>query len=230
MLLRNNEWDYAREFITISSILDEERREAFLQALQSLQDEAQEVEGRGREERRYQAEIDEQRRKRERDAEERRREEERSVGTAPSEVDYGVEDYPLPTRPGSSKSAARSQNGDSVKGGTGAAKGEHSRNRKPTVSPTIRDSKPSKKITPKPTRTIINRAGAIIINLRKLLESMAANLKTNPMAMLRILAFIVGFLMVVARRDVREKIKSTLGQGWGKVRQTVGMGVKVSYI
>src|SRR5271156_2690385 len=49
VLLRNNEWDYAREFISISEVLDDERREAFLQALQSLQDEQNEAARRERE-------------------------------------------------------------------------------------------------------------------------------------------------------------------------------------
>lgn len=56
VLLRNDEWDYAREFITASPILDEERREAFLQALQSLQDEQHEAEKRETEEKRRQEE------------------------------------------------------------------------------------------------------------------------------------------------------------------------------
>ncbi|TDZ29394.1 hypothetical protein C8035_v011335 [Colletotrichum spinosum] len=56
VLLRNNEWDYAREFISVSSVLDDERREAFLQALQSLQEEQQEAERRETEERRQQDE------------------------------------------------------------------------------------------------------------------------------------------------------------------------------
>lgn len=224
VLLRNNEWEYAREIISISEVLDEERREAFLQALQSLQDEAREVEGREKEERRYREEIEEQRRKREKETEDRRREEERerektlSVGT-PSEVDYGVEDNP-PPRPGSSKSQARSLNGDSVKG--------NGHSKRQVTSPTTRSSKPIKKTAPTPT--LVNRAGAIITNLRKLLENMAVNFRTNPIVLLRLLAFIVGLLMVFARRDVREKIKRTVGQGWLKVRQTAGMGVKVSYI
>src|SRR5271170_75830 len=38
VLPRNSEWDYARSFITNSDVLDDERREAFLQTLQELQD------------------------------------------------------------------------------------------------------------------------------------------------------------------------------------------------
>jgi len=44
------------------------------------------------------------------------------------------------------------------------------------------------------------------------------------------LAFIIGMLVVLGRRDLREKVRRVLGQGWGKVMQTAGMGVKVSYI
>lgn len=214
VLLRNNEWDYAREFITISEVLDEERREAFLQALQSLQDEQQEVEAREREERRYQEEVEEQRRKREKEVEERRQEEERERRIG-SEVDYGVEDNP--PRPASSKGPARSANGDSVKGG-----------RRQVASPTARSAKPAKKVPPPPS--IVNRAGVIIANLRKALENMAAGFQTNPMFLLKMLAFIVSILMVVGRRDIREKIQRVLGNSWTKVRQTAGMGVKVSYI
>ena len=35
----NEQWDYARDFITMSAVLDEERRDAFLDALQNLREE-----------------------------------------------------------------------------------------------------------------------------------------------------------------------------------------------
>jgi hypothetical protein len=50
------------------------------------------------------------------------------------------------------------------------------------------------------------------------------------MFLLQMLAFLVGFLTVFTRRDVKERIKRIVGNGWTKVRQTAGMGVKVSYI
>jgi hypothetical protein len=76
----------------------------------------------------------------------------------------------------------------------------------------------------------MKRAGAIIANLRKLLDAMAAHLKANPMVLLRTLAFIVALLLVLSRRDIKERLKSIMAKGWGKVRATAGMGVKVSYI
>ncbi|KAK5039091.1 hypothetical protein LTR16_011871, partial [Cryomyces antarcticus] len=39
VLPRTDEWAYARDFIALSEVLDDERKDAFLQALQSLRDE-----------------------------------------------------------------------------------------------------------------------------------------------------------------------------------------------
>ena len=203
-------------------MLDEERREAFLQALQSLQEEQMESERREKEERRYQEEqlkrdVEEARRRRiESEEREKREEEARNKRSEKgSEIDYGVEDSP--PRPGSSKSRS------SVKGGS--AKGGRSL---PSSSPTARSSVPAKNVKVPPS--LLTRAGNVVMNVRKLVESMAGSFKTRPMLLMQMLAFIVGILVLLSRRDVKERVKSILGKGWGKVRQTAGMGVKVSYI
>jgi hypothetical protein len=216
VLLRNNEWDYAREFISISEVLDEERREAFLQALQSLQDEQQEVERREREERRYQEdllrkEVEEQRRKREQ--EEREREEgKRKEG---SETDYGVEDTPSV-----SSSRARSTKAPSANGAPTSSS-------KPKSSPTTRKPQPpaaARKRTPDPN--LLTRAVNVVGNLRKMMENLAGALGQNPMVILRLLTFIIALVVMFGRRDVRETVRRM----WDKVKRTAGMGVKVSYI
>lgn len=203
-------------------MLDEERREAFLQALQSLQEEQQENERREREEKRYQEEqlkkdVEDARRRRiENEEREKRVEEERKkerVGG--SEVDYGVEDSP--PRPGSSKSRSLVKAG-SAKGGRSI----------PASSPTARSSVPAKNVKAPPS--LITRAGNVVMNLRKLVESMVGNFKTRPLLLMQMLAFVVGILVLLSRRDVKERVKRILEKGWGKVRQTAGMGVKVSYI
>jgi hypothetical protein len=203
-------------------VLDEERREAFLQALQSLQEEQMESERREKEERRYQEEqlkrdVEEARRRRiESEEREKREEEARNKRSEKgSEIDYGVEDSP--PRPGSSKSRS------SVKGGS--AKGGRSL---PSSSPTARSSVPAKNVKVPPS--LLTRAGNVVTNVRKLVESMTGSFKTRPMLLMQMLAFIVGILVLLSRRDVKERVKSILGKGWGKVRQTAGMGVKVSYI
>ncbi|EPE28801.1 hypothetical protein GLAREA_09922 [Glarea lozoyensis ATCC 20868] len=208
VLLRNNEWDYAREFISISSVLDEERREAFLQALQSLQDEQHEAVRREKEEKRYQEEQlkkdieDARRRRAENEARERKREEEARVKREGSEVDYGVEDRPSTSR----------------------SNGKSSSVRKPTNT-----SSPTNRKLPPPT--LVTRVSNILSNIRTLLlENMAGGFKTRPMFLLQMLAFIIGILVVSSRKEVRERVKRAIAIAWGKVGGTVRMGGKVSYI
>ncbi|KAK8066152.1 hypothetical protein PG997_012899 [Apiospora hydei] len=100
VLLRNDEWDYAREFISVSSVLDEERRDAFLQALHSLQEDQQEQQRNEREEQERQDEqlredLEEAKRLRsENETREQKRLEEERARREGSEVDYGVEKTP----------------------------------------------------------------------------------------------------------------------------------------
>jgi hypothetical protein len=226
VLLRNNEWDYAREFISISEVLDEERREAFLQALQSLQDEQNEVarrerEVQKREEEQLQRDIEEARRRRA-ENEERERQlqqelERGSTKTASSEVDYGIENsHPNGSANGSTK--ARSSKGTSKPARSNGA----------TVSHGSRPSVSGRKAAPPPS--LMKRAGAIIANLRKLLDAVAISFKGNPMILVRTLAFIVALLLLLSKRDIKDRVKGIMGKGWNKVRATAGMGVKVSYI
>ncbi|KAG9237193.1 peroxin 26 [Amylocarpus encephaloides] len=217
VLLRNNEWDYAREFISISSVLDEERREAFLQALQSLQDEQHEAARREKEERRYQEEqlkkdIEDARRRRlQNEEQERKKEEEENLRREGSEIDYGVEE----SRP----STARSTKANSAKGS--------SRKSQPAPSPISRP--PTNRKLPPPT--LIRRVSNILLNLRTLLaDNMFASFKTRPMFLLQLLAFIVGLLVVVSRKEAKERVKRVVALTWGKLSGTVKMGGKVSYI
>ncbi|KAI0024689.1 hypothetical protein F4780DRAFT_724614 [Xylariomycetidae sp. FL0641] len=212
VLLRNNEWEYAREFISVSSVLDEERKDAFLQALQSLQEEQQAAERREYEERQKQEDqlrrdIEDARRLRaENEARERKRLEEERARREASEVDYGVERSP--------SSAASS-------------KARHNRN----SSAISRPSRPSPSKAKTPAAPGFGaRAIMILTNLRNLVEQMGVNVKANPMLLMRFLAFIISIIVMFSRRDIRERIQRIVGTGWNKVKSTAGMGVKVSYI
>ncbi len=210
VLLRNNEWDYAREFISMSSVLDEERREAFLQALQSLQEEQQEVDKRERDEKQRQEDqlrrdLDEARRLRaENEERERRRLEEERARREGSEVDYGIE-----RTPSSRNRQARTQSGPLV------------------PRPTPSTSNKGKAIAPS---SFGARATMVLSNIRALAEHWGTTFQTNPMLLLRTLAFVVGLLLMFSRKSLRERISRILGVSWNKVKATAGMGVKVSYI
>ncbi len=241
VLLRNDEWDYAREFISVSSVLDEERREAFLQALQSLQEEQLLAERRRADERQFREEqarreVEEARRLRaENEERERRRIDEERVrrggrgGGGGSEIDYGSEQTP-------------SIGGSSSKGGT---TGQHSYvsstssglPRPPPAAPGLRRASTPPKTRPKggsvgaiAAPSLGARAGAVVSNLGALVDRLRTSLQLHPGVLMRLLFFIIGLLVMFARRDVRERISRILGISWNKLKATAGMGVKVSYI
>ena len=219
VLLRNNEWEYAKEFISVNAVLDDERREAFLQALQSLQEEQQLAEQRELEEK-QRKEEEEQRKeddalrfeqeaakhKAENQERERRRVEEERAKREGSEVDYGVETAP---------------------GVHASSRGRHARN----PSSLARPSAPTRaKGNAVAAPSLASRAGAVISNLQGLVEQMSRLWQTNPGLLWRLLAFIIGFLVAFGRRDMRERLARILGSSWNKIKATAGMGVKVSYI
>ncbi|KAI9641527.1 hypothetical protein NHQ30_010339 [Ciborinia camelliae] len=222
VLLRNNEWEYAKEFITISEVLDDERREAFLGALRSLKEESEEGERRERLEKEYREEqlkrdIEESRRRRE--EEERRREEmdkkAKASAGGTSEIDYGIEgETPVMTN-GSVASSSAPNN---------------PRQSKTSKSSTTKPH-PRKSVEEAKQKTMIQKAGIIMRNLKLVLENMGGSLNLrNPMVMLRMVAFVVGILVVFGRREVRERVRRMMSDGLVRVKRTIGMGVKVSYI
>jgi len=228
VLLRNNEWDYAREFITASSVLDEERREAFLQALESLREEHLEAERLEqeelqRQEKQLRQDLDEARRLRaENEERERRRVEEDRLRREGSEVDYGIEKSP------------------SI---AGSSKGQSSKRTPPATQSPPRPKAVSTKVSspgraavarPKGKRPVAptfgDRATMFMNRLRLMIEHWDASLRRNPMGLLKLIAFIMGLILMLGRKGIRERIQRIMAASWGKVKATAGMGVKVSYI
>ncbi|EXF78011.1 peroxin 26 [Colletotrichum fioriniae PJ7] len=218
VLIRNNEWDYAREFISVSSVLDDERREAFLQALQSLQEEQQEAERRETEERREQEEqlrrdIEEAKKLRaENEERERRRLEEERARREGAEGDYGIEK--TPSKAGSSKA--------------GSSKGRHARAVSNTSGSNSNSKMPVSRAKGKSSAppTFGTRASMVISRMREVIDQLGASFKTNPMLLMRLVAFILGLVVMFGQKNVRERIQRVLGNGWNKVKATAGMGVK----
>lgn len=212
MLLRNNEWDYAREFISVSSVLDEERRDAFLQALQSLQEDQQEQERNEQEEKERQDEqlrkdLEEAKRLRsENENRERKRLEEERARREGSEVDYGIEKTP------------------------GSANGSSKGRRTTRENPSALSKPKAPKGKPMGPPSLSARASMILSNLHVVLKQLGSQFRTNPMLLMRFMAFIIGILVMFGNQRVRERISRILGSGWTKLKATAGMGVNVSYI
>lgn len=224
VLPRNDEWAYAKEFINMSDVLDEERREALSQALQNLQDEKsidhdpEESLIREQDEKfvRERQDMERKRLKEAQARDERLRDEQKVIGhkRTESEKDYGI-DGPnsalASSKPSShlSKPVAKS------------VKDTQSKNSRPSSTTSSKKSKPV---------GIYKRSVAMMNALQQLISNMTYSLSKNPMLLLRFVLFLMGLILALSRRDVKERIGRITSSGWEKIRRTVGMGVKVSYI
>lgn len=216
VLPRNEEWEYAREFINLSEVLDDERKDVFLQTLDGLKEEKKQGELRAAAlQREKDAELERQTR-----ADERRRADEAAAERAgqkshkrsSSEVDYGID---------------KSRPNGASRGGRGAKSGERQgkSSGRTAFSPPAGPAKGVRR-PEKPGR----QTRALTTMLRNILQYISQSVTGNPLSFARTLLFMLGIIMALSRQDVRERVRRVTGAGWQKVKGTVGMGVKVSYI
>ena len=255
VLTRNDEWDYARDFIISSPILDEERREAFLLALQSLHDERYEAEKRESEERQrreeqQQQEVDESRRIRaeNEDRERRRIEEQRARRESADnhgayngrggEVEYSGDGTSSASRSRQNKAPPSNADSTSTRGGKRSRSSKASQSASATGSTipahtygsaNAKSSKAKGRVVAT-TPTLSSRTTMLFANISGMFEQLGLAFQTTPMALLRTLFFIAALLIILGRRASRERIQHILSRVWNKVKATAGMGVKVSYI
>ena len=220
MLPANGESDYARTFISSSDILTDEEREALRQEVDDAEAEYHAEQG-GQtvppaeiidlEDESQDQEMEEA------DPDTMDVDEDAVLTASPksahhrhdSEKDFGIE--------GSQPSAALPQTmpksslkPSSVPVQYGAANSPPTKASKHSTTPT----------------SVFKRTAVIISNFQRLIKSITQTASRNPMALLRFVLFLVGIVVALSRRDVKEKLR----QAWAKVQRTVGMGVKVSYI
>ncbi|KAM3416767.1 hypothetical protein BST61_g8359 [Cercospora zeina] len=219
VLPANEEWEYARQFIEMNDMLDEERREAFLHALATLKEEKDGTAQRERElEELRERELEEQRAAQEAQRKENERREEERKRAAELERSR--------SNPANASSSSRPTNGHTKHGPAAAgASGPRSASHATSKPP----SKPPKKARAPPPN-LYARASSVFTNLQQMVLEASRGMTGNSMALFRLLMFLVAFLLVMARRDLRMKLKRALDDGWMKVKQTIGMGTKVSYI
>lgn len=218
VLPRNGEWEYARDFINMSEVLDEERREDFLQTLRSLEEEQSEEND----------QLEEALPQPEEVAPEPRLVQSTSTDSASTikesqmsnnnrsdrEKDYGIESTrPAPKAPMPNPPALKP-----------ISKPSHGLQPRPTRPSS--HTAPRKSVTP----SVYNRSLKMLSSLQHLISNMTQHMSKNPMALLRFLLFLMGLIMAFTQRDVKDRLRRLTGVGWDKIRKTAGMGVKVSYI
>ena len=219
VLPRTGEWNYARDFINMSEVLDEDVREEFLQTLGNLENEDNKDQDQFEDALPRQDELTEQEPL---PAEESSPESVETVRQRPfithdrsdSEQDYGIDQPRAPLVAPKSQPAP-------LKATSKPAKAVQP---KPSRSPPTRS-------TQKTTKTSIYKHSAAVLNaLQQLIKNTTEQVSQNPMSLLRLVLFLMGLIVAFSRRDVKDRLGRLTGAGWDKFKKTVGMGVKVSYI
>ncbi|KAK0252271.1 hypothetical protein LTR91_016593 [Friedmanniomyces endolithicus] len=221
VLPANGEWEYARQFVEMSETLDEERRQAFLHALEELKGEKDGTAAKERElAERRDREMEEQRReeearKAEQQAEIRRAEEREKERAAVVKANT----LPTPSANGSSTS-----NRPAVP--TAAANGHHKPASTSRPPPKAQKSKPPQPV-PAPPANLYRRASSALLNVQNMVLQASRNmgLGNGTYAAFRFLMFMLAFMMVVARRDVRVRVKRLMEEGWVKDIASTGIHV-----
>ncbi|ODH13549.1 hypothetical protein ACO22_07140 [Paracoccidioides brasiliensis] len=233
VLPQNDEWDYAKEFISLSEVLDDERKEAFLQTLENLREEKEQGLLRSAElQREKEAELERQRQEEQgRLAAEQKAAAEKSLASklrnshqrTSSEVDYGI-DNGVPNVGSSSKNRI-------LKPATkvGRASASASSSSAAAAGRSAAESSKQVKKTGK-SKPVIRQMRMLANMLVALVKYIGRSKSASSMSFLRTLLIVFGALLALSRANVRARLRRVTDSGWQKIRGTVGMGVKVSYI
>jgi len=221
VLPANGEWDYAKEFVEMNDLLDEEQKEAFLQTLQLLEDEKNH-------DARREEELRKQREQQLENA--RRHDEEERAARAKVEQEQQKRDEARP-RPDKVKPTEGSRQKIPVEDRISSNPSTKSTaaSRSKTSTKANAPGSPAKKSKPPPA-SLYKRASSAVVAIPHAILNMGQTLRSNPMAILRTLLFMMALLLALARRDVRDRITRAKDIILAKARATVGMGMKVSYI
>jgi hypothetical protein len=217
------EWEYAREFVEGCGSLDEERKEGFLAALDGLKEEREGLKRREVElQEQREREVQEEKMRREQEDERRRVEEER--------VKIEREKQQKKERDAAAAAAALSNsvnaNNNTLSNSNNANGNSNSNNSRPN-----QPSRSARKPTPSSSQNSPASNATLLTRLTSIIHHLRHNLLGGPSLLsARLLMFIFAFILLASRRDMRVRLRRALAEGWDKVRRTVGMGVKVSYV
>ncbi|KAM0701598.1 hypothetical protein Q7P35_010506 [Cladosporium inversicolor] len=216
------EWEYAREFVEGCGNLDEERKEAFVAALEGLKEEREGL-------KRREVELQEQR---EREVQEALRRKEQEEKRRVEEAERERQKHEQQQRDQAAKTAANTTSNNNNNESRPSALSNNGSNTNSSNPPNghARGGQPSR---PARKTSSNSQQPANAATLLTRLTTMAHHLRHNVGPSLlnaRLLMFLFAFLILASRRDIRVRLRRTLADGWDKVRRTVGMGVKVSYV
>ena len=233
VLANNGEWEYARSFISNSDILDEERREAFMQTLAELQEAREQEEALEDDVTDEYSDHDSEPTNGETHNQGQTNGTHRGHQRTSSEVDYGIEKEhpngnqghaPAPTssttepKPAMTSLPPQPEPNDYV-------------SRQTQLSPPSQTPRKStRRSKAQAQNTVMAQARHLFTALTNLARNLVGTMTGNPTALFRFFLFILAFFITFSRKAVRDRARQIVGKSWEKVRGTVGMGTKVSYI
>ena len=221
VLPRNEEWQYARDFISMSGILDEERKEAFLQALQALEAN-RDVNGgegvlQGNQYIQDQQEVGGQGLNSTSSTEQLQRYEHKA------DTHVRLEDAKNRIMKIEPINKAMSASGtEAARDLTPTSKTKHAKN--------LTSPRPPSAVSRSDTASVYTRGLAMMAALQRLMMGATQTMPNKPMVLLKAILFLVSIALALGRRNIRDRIRGVTMRGWDKIKETGGMGVKVSYI
>jgi len=207
------EWEYAREFVEGCGSLDEERKEGFLNALDGLKEEREGL-------KRREMELQEQREREVQEEKTRREQEEQKRRVEEEERQKREREQQQQKQQKEREAESNSINANNNNSGNGNGSGSNTRGQ---------PSRSARKSTPSSQQQPAASSATLLTRLTSLVHHMRTNLGPSLLSA-RLLVFFFAFIILASRRDMRVKLRRALADGWDKVRRTVGMGVKVSYV
>ncbi|KAL8925211.1 MAG: hypothetical protein Q9172_002316 [Xanthocarpia lactea] len=220
ILPANDQWEYAKEFIHLSETLDEERKDFFQQALEQV--EAEKTQGR-----QYEDDYSSRRQQ----APNVKDELSQDLQRAEPEPVEEIEHLPEHRRSSSQQEYGIEEVKERPKARGPSSQPAASIPRMTKSTPQRNKPSPSKLSPRRPTNSgVLARSAAVITAFQNLVSNLTLSMSKNPLALLRFVLFLVALLVAVSRRDVKDRIARMTGAGWDKMKRTVGMGVRVSYI
>ena len=220
ILPANDQWEYAKEFIHLSETLDEERKDFYQQALEQIG--AEKMQG---------GQYEDVYTPRRQQAPDVKDESNQDLQRAEPEPVEEIEHLPEHRRSNSQQDYGIEKVKERPKLREPSSQPAASIPRMTKSTPQRNKSSPSRLSPPRPTNNgVLACSAAIITAFQKLVSNMTLSMWKNPLALLRFVLFLIALLVALSRRDVKDRIARMTGAGWDKMKRTVGMGVRVSYI
>ena len=228
VLPQNGEWEYAESFVRTSHVLDDERKDAFIEALSDLQIDSHDGDDSSIQ---TTAEV--------------------GIGFPPSALhgsQMGRTDSTVTVIPAFREKEAVLEHEEEVRPRQGPELQESANLRslspRPTIEPaletagtsfaTLQDKKSVSQASGNSAAakhsSLVLRSASFLSTFHKLVANLTRHISQNPASLLRFVLFLVAFLGALGRRDLRERLRALTGRGVEKLRRTLGMGVKVSYV